>query len=126
MSECVAMLEICSGSPEVCGPVLDHCRKTSVNLVFEAGLNPYDFRQRCKETPLCYEEPGWIEEYLNTTEARGLLGVPSEVPLHLVDMELNSNLVASGALAVDPMQWVEDLLNKVDSPRFHPCRDGDD
>lgn len=118
MSECVAMLEICSGSPEVCGPVLEHCRQSSVNLVFEAGLNPYDFRQRCEQPPLCYEEPTWIEEYLNTTEARNLLGVPSDVQLNLVDMELNSNFVASGALAVDPIQWVEELLDKVRA--IHP------
>ncbi|GKT66327.1 hypothetical protein ColTof4_14539 [Colletotrichum tofieldiae] len=101
MSECVAILEICAGNADVCGPVLAQCRRHSVYLVFETGLNPYDFRQPWKVPGLCFKKPAWIEEYLNSTEARELVAVPHDVHLNIVTTELNDNFIASGALAVD-------------------------
>ncbi|GKT71806.1 carboxypeptidase Y [Colletotrichum tofieldiae] len=112
MAECVAMLEICAGSADVCGPVLDRCRRQSVFLILETGLNPYDFRKPCKVPGLCFEEALWVEEYLNSTEAREALGVPLGVQFSNVDEELGADFVASGDMAVDPIGWVEDLLAK--------------
>ncbi|CCF34406.1 hypothetical protein CH063_06401 [Colletotrichum higginsianum] len=112
MAECVAMLEICAGSADVCGPVLDRCRRQSVFLILETGLNPYDFRKPCKVPGLCFEEAVWVEEYLNSTGAREALGVPLDVQFNNVDEELGADFLASGDMAVDPIGWVEDLLDK--------------
>jgi cathepsin A (carboxypeptidase C) len=113
LPECVRMLEICAGETTVCDAVLAHCRRQSVGLIVEAGLNPYDFRLKCQGIDDCYPQQAWIHDHLDSEEARGALGVAHNQPLSMINYEVYDELIKSGFFAIDPVTWVEELLEKV-------------
>ncbi|KAH6689759.1 Alpha/Beta hydrolase protein [Plectosphaerella plurivora] len=110
--ECVRMLEICAGETTVCDAVLAHCRQQSVNLIVEAGLNPYDFRMECQDMGECYPQQAWTRDHLDSAVARSALGVAADQPLSMISMEVNADLMKSGFSAMYSVTWVEELLEK--------------
>lgn len=113
MATCVQLLESCQSQPEVCVSALNYCREKSVWFIMDEGLNPYDIREECKVPGICYEEPGWIEEYLNSDHIRNELQVPDHVTFVAVDMDLNEVFARKGYVGHDPIEWLEQILNKV-------------
>ncbi|KAH7363301.1 Alpha/Beta hydrolase protein, partial [Plectosphaerella cucumerina] len=112
LPECVRMLEICAGNTDVCDAVLAHCRQQSVGLIVEAGLNPYDFRLECQGMDNCYPQQAWTRDHLDSHEARRALGVAPDQQLNMINNQVYEDLIKSGFFAVDPVTWVEELLEK--------------
>lgn len=74
----------------------------NLNLVFsslESGLNPYDARRPCDpatDGPLCYQEMGWIETYLNQPDVKAALGVNPQRKFESCNMAINQAFLFQG------------------------------
>lgn len=74
----------------------------ALNLVFsslESGLNPYDARRPCDpetDGPLCYQEMGWVETYLNQPDIKAALGVNPQRKFESCNMAINQAFLLQG------------------------------
>ncbi|KIJ55246.1 hypothetical protein M422DRAFT_23855 [Sphaerobolus stellatus SS14] len=80
----------------------------------ELGLNPYDVRKRCnpeQNGDFCYKEMDWIETYLNKSEVKKALGVPSDLNFHNCNFDILDAFLYQGDTARNFAKLLPELLN---------------
>ncbi|KAI3612923.1 carboxypeptidase c [Moniliophthora roreri] len=78
------------------------------------GYNPYDIRKKCQreaDRPLCYDEPVWIEKWMNIPANKITLGVPPERNFTAVNMAVYHDFLATGEMAFDTKALLPELVN---------------
>ncbi|KAI5955217.1 hypothetical protein KGF54_001778 [Candida jiufengensis] len=73
-------------------------------------LNPYDSRIKCGDTPLCYKQIGYIEEYFNLDLVQKSLGVDKNFTACNQEVGLHFLVAFDGMRPYQ--QYVAELLNK--------------
>ncbi|KAF9239267.1 Alpha/Beta hydrolase protein [Melanogaster broomeanus] len=82
-----------------CVPAALYCNSQLYAPIQQSGLNPYDARRACdpeEDGPLCYQEMGWIETYLNDPAVKAALGVNPQQNFESCNMAVNQAFLLQG------------------------------
>ncbi|KAG6379737.1 peptidase S10 serine carboxypeptidase [Boletus reticuloceps] len=98
---CQSLVKSCYdwNSRFVCVPAALYCNSQLYGPIQQSGLNPYDARRSCDPTtdgPLCYQEMGWIETYLNQPDVKAALGVNPQRNFESCNMAMNQAFMLQG------------------------------
>jgi cathepsin A (carboxypeptidase C) len=111
---CASMIESCYNSESVwsCVPASIYCNNAQIGPYQRTGMNPYDVRTKCKGGDLCYEQIGWIADYLNRADVQAALG--AEVSNYdSCNMDINRNFLFQGDWMKPYHRLVPGLLEEI-------------
>ncbi|KAH9821652.1 putative carboxypeptidase C [Melampsora americana] len=112
---CKRLQKFCYDSPSrfTCVPATLYCWSSIAGPIQSSGLNPYDVRLKCDQStnPLCYEEMGWIETYMNQPDVRDELGVPASLKFESCNYDVNRAFQMSGDNMHNSAQLLPELLD---------------
>ncbi|KAG0148516.1 hypothetical protein CROQUDRAFT_41326 [Cronartium quercuum f. sp. fusiforme G11] len=115
VSTCQTLQTFCYNNPSrfTCVPATLYCWSSIYGPLQSTGLNPYDLRLKCDQStnPLCYEEMGWIEIYMNQPEVREQLGVPSSLKFEGCNFDVNRAFQMSGDNMHNSAKLIPDLVH---------------
>jgi cathepsin A (carboxypeptidase C) len=92
----IAACSLSGHDRRVCNTLLDECRSYNMFQIFQAKLNPYDFRMPCEDVSNCYPEEKDAEAYLNRKDIQEELGVKK--PFKSCNNTVNQAFVNQGEL----------------------------
>ncbi|GAM87420.1 hypothetical protein ANO11243_054440 [Dothideomycetidae sp. 11243] len=96
LPRCKSLIESCYKSESVwsCVPASIYCNNAIIGPYQRTGQNVYDVRKKCKGD-LCYEEVGWVSEYLNRQDVMKAVG--AEVSkFDSCNFDINRNFLFAG------------------------------
>ncbi|KAG6008591.1 hypothetical protein E4U21_004231 [Claviceps maximensis] len=107
LPRCQSLIKSCYDSESVwtCVPASIYCNNAMIGPYQRSGRNPYDVRRDCKGGNLCYEELGYITEWLNKPEVMEALGVEVD-SYESCNMDINRNFLFQG-------DWMKPYFNLV-------------
>ncbi|KAF2396421.1 putative carboxypeptidase CpyA/Prc1 [Trichodelitschia bisporula] len=112
---CAALIEQCYDSESVwrCVPASIYCNNALIGPYQRTGQNVYDVRGKCKDSSnLCYEELGWISDYLNQRDVQKALG--AEVSNYeSCNFDINRNFLFQGDWMKPFHRLVPSLLEQI-------------
>lgn len=114
LPRCKSMIKNCYDSESVwsCVPASIYCNNALIGPYQRTGQNPYDVREPCKDGSLCYEEIGWISDYLNQPKVMKALG--AEVSTYEgCNFDINRNFLFQGDWMKPFHRLVPKLLEKI-------------
>ncbi|KAH7333569.1 Alpha/Beta hydrolase protein [Rhizoctonia solani] len=76
----------------------------------KTGLNRFDVCKSCVGITNCYNEVGWAQSYLNSSETKAALGVPAEVNYHWINVDISQAFIRAGDDSQNAMPAVRELL----------------
>ncbi|GAB7361885.1 hypothetical protein MBLNU230_g1923t1 [Neophaeotheca triangularis] len=97
LPRCESLIESCynSESAWTCVPASIYCNNAMIGPYQKTGQNPYDVREKCKGSDLCYDEIDWIQQYLNKDNVMKALG--AEVDSYdSCNFDINRNFLFQG------------------------------
>ncbi|GAB7353991.1 hypothetical protein MBLNU459_g4585t1 [Dothideomycetes sp. NU459] len=97
LPRCKSLIQNCYDSESVwsCVPASIYCNNAMIGPYQKTGQNVYDIREKCKGGDLCYEELGWISDYLNQDKVMKALG--AEVSKYdSCNFDINRNFLFAG------------------------------
>ncbi|EIW77065.1 peptidase S10 serine carboxypeptidase [Coniophora puteana RWD-64-598 SS2] len=108
---CQRLIKACRdyNSRFTCVPAALYCNSQLYAPVQQSGLNPYDARRTCdreRDGPLCYQQLGWIETWMNQAEVKQALGVDPSRTFESCNMNVNQAFLMQG----DSMHYTPALL----------------
>ena len=114
LPRCKNLIQNCYDSESVwsCVPASIYCNNALIGPYQRTGQNVYDVREPCKDGSLCYEEIGWISEYLNKPEVMKTLG--AEVSSYEgCNFDINRNFLFNGDWMKPFHRLVPKLLEQI-------------
>ncbi|CAE6453758.1 unnamed protein product [Rhizoctonia solani] len=97
-------------TPLTCVPAMIY-RSIGLQEGFEkTGLNRFDVRKSCVGITNCYNEVGWAQSYLNSSETKAALGIPAEVNYRWINMDISRAFTRAGDDSYDAMPAVRELI----------------
>ncbi|TDL20456.1 alpha/beta-hydrolase [Rickenella mellea] len=91
-----------------CEASLSFCETELILPYIEKGYNPYDVTKMC-----CYEEPLWIEQYLNQPSVRSTLGIDSSFGDYSgIAFDLNMAFTKNGDMLHRNQLYIAELLER--------------
>ncbi|CUA76570.1 ubiquitin-conjugating enzyme E2 G2 [Rhizoctonia solani] len=98
------------GTPLTCIPAMIY-GSVGLREGFEkTGRNRFDVRQSCTGITACYKEIGWAQSYLNSSEIKAVLGIPTEVNYRWISVDISQAFTRAGDDSHDAMPAVQELL----------------
>jgi len=97
LPRCLSLIENCYNSESVwsCVPASIYCNNAIIGPYQRTGQNPYDVRVECKGGNLCYDELGWIQQYLNQKDVMKALGAEVD-SYESCNFDINRNFLFQG------------------------------
>jgi len=94
---CASLIQNCYNSESVwsCVPASIYCNNAMIGPFQRTGQNVYDVRIKCKGDSLCYEELGWISDYLNRADVQKALGAETQ-NYESCNFDINRNFLFQG------------------------------
>ncbi|KAK4991611.1 hypothetical protein LTR66_006493 [Elasticomyces elasticus] len=115
LPRCQSLIQNCYNSESVwsCVPASIYCNNALLQPYQRTGQNVYDVRGKCKDSSnLCYEELGWISDYLNEKEVMKALG--AEVSKYdSCNFDINRNFLFAGDWMQPFHRLVPGLLEQI-------------
>ncbi|KAG8772744.1 hypothetical protein FRC12_002908 [Ceratobasidium sp. 428] len=74
------------------------------------GRNRFDVRKKCNDPDACYDEMGWAQEYLNSTNVKVALGIPGNYNYSWYSSEIESAFVRAADIANDASPMIRELV----------------
>ena len=114
LPRCKSLIQNCYDSESAwsCVPAAIYCNNALIGPYQRTGRNPYDVREPCKDGNLCYEEIGWISDYLNQPKVMKALG--AEVSSYEgCNFDINRNFLFNGDWMKPYHRLVPSLLEKI-------------
>ena len=115
LPRCQSLIEGCYDSDSVwsCVPAAIYCNNAMMGPYQRTGLNVYDIRGPCEDTNnLCYEEMGFISDYLNRPDVMKALG--AEVSSYdSCNMDINRAFLFAGDWMKPYYRLVPGLLEQI-------------
>jgi cathepsin A (carboxypeptidase C) len=115
---CQRLVQACYNfnSKLACVPAQLYCNSQLFGPLSQLGLNLYDVRKKCdkqkdKDGPLCYQQMGWIETWMNNPENKAALGVDPSRDFESCNMEVNQAFTFQGDGAHNSALLLPDLVN---------------
>lgn len=113
---CQRLIKSCynSGSRIACVPAALYCSSQLFGPLQNSGLNPYDVRLKCdrsKDGPLCYEQMGWIETWMNNAANKAALGADPSRNFEACSMKINQGFMMQGDGMHNSARLLPDLIN---------------
>jgi len=111
---CASLIERCYQSESVwsCVPASIYCNNALIGPYQRTGMNPYDVRTKCKGGDLCYEQIGWISDYLNRADVMAALG--AEVSSYdSCNFDINRNFLFQGDWMMPYHRLVPGILEQI-------------
>jgi len=113
---CNALIESCyeAQSAFVCVPASIYCNNKMMGPYQQTGLNMYDIREKCADTPdgLCYPQLGWMDQYLNSPEVKAAIGAEGVEKYESCNFDVNGGFLFNGDWMLPYYTNVADLLEK--------------
>lgn len=114
LPRCQSLIQGCYDSESVwrCVPAAIYCNNALIGPYQKTGQNVYDVRTKCGDNPLCYDELGWIQEYLNRKDVMAALG--AEVSSYeSCNFDINRNFLFQGDWMMPFHRLVPGLLKEI-------------
>lgn len=114
LPRCKSLIQNCYDSESVwsCVPASIYCNNAILAPFQRTGTNVYDVRRKCGENPLCYDQLGWISDYLNQEKVKKALG--AEVSSYdSCNMDINRNFLFAGDWMKPFHRLVPGILEKI-------------
>ncbi|GAO13871.1 uncharacterized protein UV8b_03895 [Ustilaginoidea virens] len=110
LARCQSLISSCYNSESVwtCVPASIYCNNAIIGPYQRTGRNPYDVRRDCTGGNLCYDELGYITEWLNRPEVLEALGVEVD-SYDSCNFDINRNFLLQG----DWMKPYHNLIPKI-------------
>jgi len=86
--KCTKLIQSCQTTTSACQIAQLLCNNAQIGPYEQTGLNPYDFREKCKVPPLCYDFSD-VSDWLDRSEVRGALGVRNDIKWQSCNMTVN-------------------------------------
>ncbi|KAG8694745.1 hypothetical protein FRC11_001991, partial [Ceratobasidium sp. 423] len=77
---------------------------------FAAMTEGYDVRTLCSEQVECYDEMGYAQAYLNSSDVKLALGIPANYSYSWLNMDINLAFVRAADVSHDATTMVQELL----------------
>jgi cathepsin A (carboxypeptidase C) len=97
-----------------CVPAMLYCNSQLFGPLMQLGLNPYDVRRKCdkqKDGPLCYQQMGWIETWMNDAKNKAALGVDPSRDFESCNMQVNQGFAFQGDGMHNSASLLPELIN---------------
>jgi cathepsin A (carboxypeptidase C) len=114
LPRCKSLIQGCYDSESVwsCVPASIYCNNALIGPFQRTGQNPYDVREKCKDSNLCYSELDWVSTYLNRKDVQKELGV--EVSSYdSCNFDINRNFLFQGDWMMPFHRLVPGLLEEI-------------
>mmetsp|Transcript_4698 Transcript_4698/g.6656 ORF Transcript_4698/g.6656 Transcript_4698/m.6656 type:complete len:454 (-) Transcript_4698:236-1597(-) len=85
---CVELIKKCQEDEKICMGAQTKCNDDQVAPYEMTGLNPYDFREKCKIPPLCYDFSD-VSDFFDEPHVRSALGVGRHLKWQSCNMTVN-------------------------------------
>ncbi|KAJ2968602.1 hypothetical protein NQ176_g9098 [Zarea fungicola] len=115
LPRCQSLIQSCYNSESVwsCVPAILYCNSQIIGPYQQTGQNPYDIRDQCKDSAnLCYNEMGWITEWLNRADVQAELGVET-TKFDSCNFDINRNFMFQGDWMLPIFKVVPGLLEQI-------------
>ena len=114
LGTCQSLIGQCydSESAWLCVPAAIYCNSALIGPYQQTGMNVYDVRRPCGESPLCYPEMDWISAWLNKEKVREALGVEVD-GFESCNMDINQNFMFAGDWMMPYHRLVPSLLQQL-------------
>ncbi|KAG5925572.1 hypothetical protein E4U42_004151 [Claviceps africana] len=114
LPRCQSLIKSCydSESAWTCVPASIYCNNAIIGPYQRSGRNPYDVRRDCKGGDLCYEELGYITQWLNKPEVMEALGVEVE-SYDSCNFDINRNFLLQGDWMKPYFRLVPQILDQI-------------
>ncbi|KIO34181.1 hypothetical protein M407DRAFT_3629 [Tulasnella calospora MUT 4182] len=117
-AECRRLVQKCYdvGTADVCGGALNWCDENIFSVPEltsthqKLGLNPFDTRAKCANSPWCYLEMEWYSKWLNNQAVKAELGVHPSLNFTACNWELNKVMTDGGEGAKNSAVLIPELL----------------
>ncbi|CAE6523525.1 unnamed protein product [Rhizoctonia solani] len=81
------------------------------NIQFKnMGINRFDVRKSCNEPVACYDEMGYAQTYLNSSDVKVALGVPADYDYSWLNMDINGAFFRAADITHDASPMIQELL----------------
>ncbi|KAJ1300748.1 hypothetical protein OPQ81_002391 [Rhizoctonia solani] len=98
------------GTPLACIPAAIFMSEAINEGFGNTGLNRYDVRKPCTEEVECYDQMGYAQAYLNSSNVKVALGVPVDYNYSWLSWDINSAFVRSADIVHDASPMIHELL----------------
>ncbi|KAG9025357.1 hypothetical protein FS837_004961 [Tulasnella sp. UAMH 9824] len=111
-TECRRLVQKCYdvGTTDACGGALNYCDENIFSVPEKLGINPFDTRTKCPNSPWCYLEMEWYSKWLNNPTVKAELGVHPSLNFTACNWELNKVMTDGGEGAKNTAALIPELL----------------
>ena len=114
LPRCQSLISSCYNSQSVwsCVPAALYCNSALIGPYQKTGANPYDVREKCVGSSLCYEELEWISAWLNQPRVINALGAEVD-SFESCNFDINRGFLFHGDWALPFHLLVPGILEEI-------------